>query len=68
MWASSMTTQRDDPAATSNEIVRVDRAELPDLEVPTGIFGSRSDLVRIDAGDDNNAELMSCLYPFHREG
>ncbi|AXB77676.1 hypothetical protein [Novosphingobium sp. P6W] len=62
-----MATQRDDAATTSHEVVRVDRAELPDLDVPTGVFCSRNDLVRIDAGDDNNAELMSCLYPFHRE-
>ncbi|WP_157222600.1 hypothetical protein [Novosphingobium sp. AP12] len=46
----------------------VDRAALPDLALPMGVFGSQSDRARIDANDDNHAELMSCLYPFHREG
>lgn len=42
----------------------VDRAALPDLDVLTGVFGSRSDASRIDAEDDNHAELMPCLFPF----
>ncbi|WP_232492508.1 hypothetical protein [Novosphingobium kaempferiae] len=48
--------------------VRVSRAELPDLATPTGMFGSRRDRTRLEACDDDQAGLMSCLYPFHREG
>ncbi|HUD29421.1 MAG TPA: hypothetical protein VMQ93_11160 [Novosphingobium sp.] len=48
-------------------VAPVDRAELPDLDVPTGVFGSQGDHARLDANDDGHAELMSCLYPFHRE-
>ena len=42
----------------------IDRAALPDLDVLTGVFGSLADAARIDAEDDNNAELIPCLYPF----
>lgn len=48
--------------------IRVERAELPDYHREIGIFGSRNDSARLDAGDDNHGELMSYLYPFHREG
>ncbi|MCT2398301.1 hypothetical protein [Novosphingobium mangrovi (ex Huang et al. 2023)] len=42
----------------------IDRAALPDLDVLTGVFGSWADWSRIDAEDDNHAELMTCLFPF----
>lgn len=48
-------------------LVAFTRIELPDLDVPTGVFGSRSDFARIDADDDDHPELMSCLHPFLRE-
>lgn len=48
--------------------VRIDRADLPGLKKPIGIFGSRSDLGRGDADDGDTARLMSCLHPYHREG
>lgn len=43
---------------------RLDQAALPDLEVLTAVYGSRADVARHDAEDDNNAELLPCLYPF----
>ncbi|WP_156135572.1 hypothetical protein [Novosphingobium malaysiense] len=43
---------------------RIDHAALPDLDVLTGIFGSLADESRIDAEDDNHAELMPYLMPF----
>ncbi|WP_157081159.1 hypothetical protein [Novosphingobium naphthalenivorans] len=42
----------------------IDPDALPDLNVLTGVFGSRADAPRFDAEDDNHAVLMPCLYPF----
>lgn len=47
--------------------VAIARAELPDLDTPTGVFGSRSDCARVDADDEDHPELMSCLHPFLRD-
>lgn len=68
MGTSGMSVSRPDAATRWHGVVRIERALLPDLDMPTGIFGSRRDRARIDANDDNQAELMSCLQPFHREG
>lgn len=68
MGPSSTAVKSVDAAAEWRRVLPVDRAQLPDLDVPMGVFGSQSDHARIDASDDNHAELMSCLYPFHREG
>jgi len=54
-------------AVAWHETVRIARTEIPDLAVPTGVFGSRCDRARIDASADNHAELMSCLHAFHRD-
>ncbi len=43
---------------------RIDHAALPDLDMLTGAFGSLADSSRIDAEDDNHAELMLYLLPF----
>jgi len=43
---------------------RIDHAALPDLDMLTGAFGSFADSSRIDAEDDNHAELMLYLLPF----
>lgn len=51
-----------------HDMPRIDRGALPDLDMLTGVFGSRSDTSRIAASDDNVAELMICLHPFHEEG
>lgn len=42
----------------------IDPDTLPDLDVLTGVFGSRADVPRFDAEDDNHAVLMPCLFPF----
>lgn len=68
MGPSSTAVIRADAVAEWRRVMPVDRATLPDLALPMGVFGSQSDRARIDANDDNHAELMSCLYPFHREG
>jgi hypothetical protein len=54
-------------AAGSSHLVAIARAELPDLDMPIGVFGSRSDCARVDADDDDHPELMSCLHPFLRD-
>lgn len=68
MGLSNMAISWADPVTEWRQVSPVERAALPDLDVPTGVFGSQSDHARIDANDDNHAGLMSCLYPFHREG
>lgn len=42
----------------------IDPDALPDLDVLTGVFGSRADVPRFEAEDDNHAVLMPCLFPF----
>jgi hypothetical protein len=54
-------------AAGWSDLVAIARTELPDLDMPTGVFGSRSDCARVDADDEDHPELMSCLHPFLRE-
>jgi len=43
------------------EPLRLDRAALPDFDVPVAAFGSQLDHARCDANDDNEAELLLIL-------
>ena len=67
MEASGLRVAGPGLAAGWSHLVAIARAELPDLDTPTGVFGSRSDCARVDADDDDHPELMSCLHPFLRD-
>lgn len=41
--------------------VGVDRAILPELDMPLALFGSQEDDARLDANDDNLGDLLPCL-------
>ncbi|WP_157190189.1 hypothetical protein [Novosphingobium sp. Rr 2-17] len=48
--------------------VGVDRAILPDLDIPWAFFGSQEDDARRDANDDNVGDLLSCLMAVNGHG
>lgn len=44
---------------------RIDISRIPELGRLTGLFGSLADAARLHSLDDNQAELLACLYEFH---
>ncbi|TCM17272.1 hypothetical protein EDF56_106389 [Novosphingobium sp. PhB165] len=43
----------------------IDISRIPELDRLTGLFGSLADASRLHSLDDNQAELLACLYEFH---
>ncbi len=44
---------------------RIDISRIPEFGDLTGLFGVSADAARRYSLDDNRAELLDCLYPFH---
>ncbi|MCB2078400.1 MAG: hypothetical protein KDE55_11960 [Novosphingobium sp.] len=47
---------------------KIDISSLPDLDTLTGVFGSLTDLARIQSSDDTLIILMTFLYELNPTG
>lgn len=65
MIAKGDNLQHSDSPARVPILPRIDISRIPELGRLTGLFGTLADASRLHSLDDNQAELLACLYEYH---